>query len=68
MYLLVSEVISITLQHKVLKVQEGPGHPGPVGAQVQLDVQTHGVPGGPGNQRQLLVLRELLRRNLEDQL
>ena len=31
MYLLVSEIISIMLQHKVLKVPEGPGHPGPVG-------------------------------------
>ena len=31
MYLLVSEIISIALQHKELKVQDGPGHPGPVG-------------------------------------
>lgn len=32
MYLLVSEAMSITLQHEMLKVQEGLGRPGPVGA------------------------------------
>lgn len=59
MYLLVSEVISITLQHKVLQVQEGPGHPGPVGAQGPAGRADTWRSRWPWEQRRLLVLGEL---------
>lgn len=51
--------MSITLQHEMLKVREGLGRPGPVGARGSAERADTWRPGGPGNQRQLLVLGEL---------
>lgn len=51
MCLLVSEAMSITLQHEMLKVQEGLSRPGPVGARGSAERADTWCPGGPGNQR-----------------